>query len=366
MYKTLIFIMVLLSACNGTNTSNHKAKGTSQNNKNETVIKKQFNPKVNIKLLSKAPFHLGDDIKLSFDSKVNTNPDSIILTVNQHSEKVSIDDKKKINLTLENIPLGKQQMRFKFHWGDTLSQSKNINITVLSDIEPKLYGYKIIEEFKHDTKAYTQGLEFDNNVLYEGTGQIGESTLTKFDLDQNKMLHQVALPSNVFGEGLTVLKDKVYQLTWRSQVGYVYNKETLNKLYEFTYPTEGWGLCNNGKQLIMSDGSEYIFFLDLSSMQETHRIQVYDNKGMVNRLNELEYIDGLIYANVYGTNNIVAFEEETGKVIKQINLKGLLNPKDVKSQVDVLNGIAYDEQKKRMVVTGKWWPKLYHVEFIAL
>ena len=155
-------------------------------------------------------------------------------------------------------------------------------------------------------------------------------------------------------------------LTWRSNIGYVYDKHSLTKLYDFNYPTEGWGLANNGTELIMSDGSENIYFLDTEFLQETRKIQVFDNKKPIKNLNELEYIDGLIYANIYGSNNIVAFEPATGKVVKHINLKGLLNKKDIKKHIDVLNGIAWDKKNNRLIVTGKWWPYFYEIELVSL
>jgi glutamine cyclotransferase len=262
------------------------------------------------------------------------------------------------------MPTGTQRLNFNFYWGDSVVVSKYVQVTLWSDITPEKYGFKIKKTFPHDVKAYTQGLEFADGFLYEGTGQTGESTLSKFNLDKNELLHQINLPKEVFGEGITVLNDKIYQITWQSQVGFVYEKESLRKLYEFSYPTEGWGLCNNGKELIMSDGSENIYILDTEFMQEVRRLQVYDNNGPVSRLNELEYIDGIIYANIYGTDEIVAFEETTGRVIKRINLKGILDKQSVKTPIDVLNGIAWDEENERMIVTGKWWPKLFHVEFV--
>jgi glutamine cyclotransferase len=192
----------------------------------------------------------------------------------------------------------------------------------------------------------------------------GESTLNKIDLDKSEIIQSINLPKEVFGEGITIINDKIYQITWRTNVGFVYDKTNLKQLFEFTYPTEGWGLTNDGKELIMSDGSQNIYFLDTEFIQETRKIQVYDNIGTVTNLNELEYIDGLIYANIYGSDEIIVFEPETGKVTKRIDLTGILDKKNIKTRIDVLNGIAWDKENQRLIVTGKWWPYFFEIELI--
>jgi glutamine cyclotransferase len=192
----------------------------------------------------------------------------------------------------------------------------------------------------------------------------GESSLRKVELETGKVLQIHRLPSDLFGEGIVVWKDKIIQLTWQHRKGFVYDRETFTLLREFTYPTEGWGITHDGSRLIMSDGSATLFVWDPETLQEIGRIDVRDQNGPVARLNELEYINGLIYANVWQTDRIAIIQPDTGRVVGWIDLAGLLKPEDRSSKVDVLNGIAYDAQGDRLFVTGKYWPKLFQIQLI--
>jgi glutamine cyclotransferase len=231
---------------------------------------------------------------------------------------------------------------------------------------PLYYTYKIVNTYPHDRTAFTQGLVYENGFLYEGTGISGRSTLRKVDLETGDVLQSVDLSSQYFGEGITILGDRIIQLTWLHNVGFVYDKSNFELLGEFHYPTEGWGITHNGKSLIMSDGTSTLHFLDPLTFAETSIVEVYDKYGPVSSLNELEYIQGEIYANVFKTNRIVRISPTTGKVLGWIDLKGLLNPEDIISPVDVLNGIAYDSKLDRLFVTGKLWPKLFEIDLINL
>lgn len=226
-----------------------------------------------------------------------------------------------------------------------------------------IYGYKIIKTFPHDPGAFTQGLVYyKDGILYEGTGMWGESSLRKVELETGKVLQIHRLPSEIFGEGIVVWEDKIIQLTWQHRQGFVYDRETFTLLKEFSYPTEGWGITHDGTRLIMSDGSATLFIWDPETLQEIGRIEVRDDNGPVVRLNELEYINELIYANVWQTDRIAIIQPETGRVVGWIDLAGLLKPEDRSSKVDVLNGIAYDAQGDRLFVTGKYWPKLFQIQ----
>lgn len=235
-------------------------------------------------------------------------------------------------------------------------------ITFLSDIEPKIYGYEIVKVYPHDRRAFTQGLVYENGFLYESNGIRSESTLRKLQIGTGEPIQSYTLPPEIFAEGLTIFGDKIIQLSWQNYTGFVYDKQTFKLLRKFSYATEGWGLTNDGKQLIMSDGTNRLFFLDPESYSETGRIEVYDNKGPVNELNELEYIDGEIYANIYRTDKIARIDPNTGKVLSYINLSKLLPEKDYERDTDVLNGIAYDPVGKRLFVTGKKWPKMFEIK----
>ncbi len=226
------------------------------------------------------------------------------------------------------------------------------------------YKYNIVNTYPHDRNAFTQGLVYENNILYEGTGLRGHSTLRKVDIETGNILLIHELPSQFFGEGITIYGNKIIQLTWESNVGFVYDKNNFNLLKEFNYSTEGWGITHNGMNLIISDGTSTLYFLDPDSFEEIERIEVFDNNGPVSGLNELEYIQGEIYANVWKTDNIARIDPNTGQVVGWIELTGLLNSKNFDEPVDVLNGIAYDAEKDRLFVTGKLWPKIFEIELI--
>jgi len=230
---------------------------------------------------------------------------------------------------------------------------------------PPVYGYQIIHTFPHDPAAYTEGLVFDSGFLYEGTGLDGQSTLRKTQLETGEVLQRHDLSPDVFGEGITIFGDRIIQLTWKSQLGYVYDKRTFRLLREFTYPTEGWGITQDGKNLIMSDGTATLYFLNPDTFERTGRVEVHSDTGPVTRLNELEYVDGEIYANVWQTDRIARIAPDTGQVLGWIDLSGLLNAQERRTPVDVLNGIAYDAEHNRLFVTGKLWPKLFEIKRVA-
>lgn len=227
-----------------------------------------------------------------------------------------------------------------------------------------VYTYEIVNIYPHDRNAFIQGLIFEEGILYEGTGLRGHSTLRKVELETGKILQLCVLPPQLFGEGVTIYGHKIIQLTWQSNVGFVYDKESLKLLQTFNYPTEGWGITHDGKQLIMSDGTSTLYFWDPETFKEIGRVQVHDDEGPVTRLNELEYIQGEIYANIWQTDRIARIAPQTGQVTAWIELAGLLSPEDYSQPVDVLNGIAYDAENDRLFVTGKLWPKLFEIELI--
>ena len=232
-----------------------------------------------------------------------------------------------------------------------------------SDVIP-VYTYKVVNTYPHDPKAYTQGLAFENGFLYEGTGIYGSSTLRKVDLETGRILQICKLPQKLFGEGVTIHKDKIIQLTWRSNVGFVHNKSSFELKRKFNYSTEGWGITSDGKHLILSDGTAVLHYLDPDTFEEVGKIKVQDNKRVVSKLNELEFVQGRIYANVWKSNWIAIIEPRTQKVVGWIDLEGLLIRKELSNPAGVLNGIAYDAENDRLFVTGKMWPSLFEIELI--
>jgi len=227
-------------------------------------------------------------------------------------------------------------------------------------------GYKIIKTYPHDPKAFTQGLVYHQGVLYEGTGLEGQSSLRKVELATGKVLQIHRLADRYFGEGIVIWQDKIIQLTWTSQVGFVYDLETFEQFGEFNYPTEGWGITHDGEKLIMSDGTDTLYFLNPETFEEIGQVKVKYGNQPVNRLNELEYINGEVFANVWMTDWIVRIDPKTGQIVGIIDLSGLHHASGQKMQGnDVLNGIAYDPEGDRLFVTGKLWPNLYEIELVA-
>jgi len=229
-----------------------------------------------------------------------------------------------------------------------------------------IYTYKIVKAYKHDVTSFTQGLLIDGDFLYEGTGLHNRSKLLKIDLNTGKILKEHTLDSRYFGEGITILGDEIFQLTLDSKIGFVYDKNSFEVKRRFHYPTQGWGLTTDGKDLIMSNGSATILFLDPATLEQKRHIIVSDGDWQVDRLNELEYIDGEIYANVWETDFIAIISPVTGRVKGWIDLTGI-NPDSLKiNDSYVLNGIAYDKKAKRLFITGKCWSKIYEIVLAPL
>lgn len=228
-----------------------------------------------------------------------------------------------------------------------------------------VFGYQIVKTYPHDRAAFTQGLQYVDGVLYEGTGQNGQSGLRKVKLETGEVLQHQPLDSKYFGEGIAVFGNQIFQLTWQSEIGFVYDKASFKPLKTFTYAGEGWGLTHDGTRLIMSDGDARgaLRFIDPKSLKETGRVIVKDNGLPVRNLNELEYVKGDVFANVWQTERVARISLRTGAVTAWIDLSGLLDPREA-AGADVLNGIAYDGAGDRLFVTGKYWPKLFEIKIV--
>ena len=229
-----------------------------------------------------------------------------------------------------------------------------------------VYSVKIVNVYPHDTGAFTQGLVYDDGFLYEGTGQLGASSIRKVKLETGEVLREQKLGDQYFGEGVALVGDRLVQLTWTSRVGFVFEKETLREIGRFEYLTEGWGLTYDGARLIMSDGSANLQFLDPSTYQYRGFVTVRAGDIPVQRINELEYVDGEIFANIWPGNRIARIDLSTGAVVGWIEVPTLLKPEDLGSEIDVLNGIAWDAEGRRLFLTGKLWPKLFEVEIVRV
>ncbi len=228
---------------------------------------------------------------------------------------------------------------------------------------PVEYTYTIVNTYPHDISAFTEGLVYSDGYLYESTGLNGNSTLRKEDPVSGEIVQQISLDPQYFGEGIAIMGDRIFQLTWQTQVGFIYDKATFEQLGQFAYPTEGWGLTSNGTHLIMSDGTSTLYFLNPETFERTGTVQVHDGNLTINMLNELEYINGTVYANIWHEDRIGIINIHTGEIEGWINLTGI-NDRPISDFEDVLNGIAYDSVNSRLFVTGKRWPDIFEIQLV--
>ncbi|MFD2824566.1 glutaminyl-peptide cyclotransferase [Lacinutrix iliipiscaria] len=301
---------------------------------------------------------LGETLNLSLNNPKNHDIESVSYTLNGDPVSESI--------VVSNSKLGEQTIEAKIiSNGDTINITQQI--TVLNNTSPKVYSYKIVNEYPHDITSYTQGLEFYNGELYESTGQRGESKLRKVNYKTGEVLKNIDLAQEYFGEGLSILKDKIYQLTWTSSTGFVYDVNTFEKTGSFRYGSskEGWGICNDNNKLYKSDGTEKIWTINPETLTEEGYIQAYHNKGKVIGLNELEWVNGKIYANRYQKNGVAIINPINGAIEGVIDFSPLKNKVTQHQGLDVLNGIAYNPDTETLFVTGKRWNKLFEVQIIT-
>ncbi len=302
---------------------------------------------------------VGDQIRLNI-KLLNEQiiPDSLVLYLdNERADKLN---DLSYSILTQDYNLGTLDIKVTA-WKNNQRQTSSVSIAIKSKNVPKKLSYKLIKTYNHDPKAYTQGLFYHKGFIYEGTGQQGASSLRKVELETGKVLQSANLGQEYFGEGIALLDGKIYQLTWTSGIGFVYDSESFKKLHSFSYSTQGWGLTTNGTELIMSDGSNTIHFMEPNGFAELRRIEVYDNNGPVRMLNELEYVNGKIFANVYLTNKVVVIDPKSGEVLSEIDFSNILKSSDKNGDEDAFNGIAYDSINNRFFVTGKNWSKLYEI-----
>lgn len=298
-----------------------------------------------------------DTLKLSLQNKKNSAIDSVIYR---------IDGKEIEEITfLKNTKLGKQTIEATVYFNNDQALIKK-SITILNSQLPQVFNYKIINTYPHDITSYTQGLEFLNDTLYESTGQYNASKLRKINYRTGEIIKNINLEKVYFGEGLTIRNDILYQLTWKEGTGFTYDAKTLEKLSRFKYgiSKEGWGLCHDNEHLYKSDGTEKIWLLDPETLIEKDFIQVYTNKGKIVGINEMEWIDGYIYANRYQKDGVAIINPKNGAIVGVIDFSPLKKLVTQHEGLDVLNGIAYHPETKTIFVTGKHWDKLFEVKLI--
>ena len=300
-------------------------------------------------------------VGVSIKSKKNITIDDVQYFIDD--QELPFEDGK---IQLASQTLGNKTLRAKITFGDQSTEIEK-KIRLLSGNSPEIFTYEIVNTYPHDPKSYTQGLEFYGDTLYESTGKKGASKLRKIAFATGQVLQEIDLDPNVFGEGITLLNNKLYQLTWQSGIGYVYDPTNLKQQKTFTYgkSREGWGLCNDGEKIFKSDGTEKIWFLDPNSLDEFGYIETVTNKSIFNKANELEYVSGKIYANVYQKESMMIIDAISGAIEGVVNFGGLKSQVNRGEEWDetnsVLNGVAYHKDRGTFFVTGKNWDKLFEV-----
>lgn len=323
-----------------------------------------------IRLLNAQGLTYGDSLQFEIKSD---SPDQAIAKL----EISGKDDKQPFVTISENnfkvasnlVGGGEVRLKFKAIYEDGKTTTRYKEVVIRPSLVATDWKFKVVKKYPHDVSAYTQGFLVHDGFIYEGTGNYGESKLRKLDLSTGQVVQEKNLSEDIFGEGITIFNGKIYQVTYKSGRGFVYDLETFSQLDEFTYYTEtseGWGLTHNDSHLILSDGSSFLYFIDPITMEVDKRLNVFDENGNVTQLNELEFIDGRIYANIYTQPYIVELDVASGQVINRYTALGIVDQAEANSDMDVLNGIAIHPLTGNLLVTGKYWSRIYEVKPVPL
>jgi glutamine cyclotransferase len=313
---------------------------------------------------SKAEFKLGDTVKIHVQNLKNKKIDSTSFYFEDELLGTAINSPE-LEIPLNFEKLGNQEIKAVV-FSEGKLDSIQIDVKIYNNVAPEIYTYTIINTYPHDIEAYTQGLEFFKDTLYESTGQYGTSSLRKTNFKTGEIIKKTDLSDQYFAEGLSILNGNIYQLTWKEGEGFIYDLENLNKTgsFNFNNSKEGWGLCNDGKQFYKSDGTEKIWILNSETLAEETFIQPTTDRSISTQLNELEWVEGKIYANTYQKDGVAIINPKNGAIEGIINFKGLRDKVSQHAKLDVLNGIAYNPNTKKLYVTGKNWDKLFEVEVV--
>jgi len=317
---------------------------------------------------SKHNYVFGEKVSINVKTKVKNGE---IESIKVFYKNELLKESKELDFTVEGIEInamGNNSFKVEAIKTDGLKNTQSKTILAFSDIIPEKFTYKTINIYPHSKNYYTEGLEFYNGYIYEGTGENGSSGIHKVNLTSGNAVQSVELGDKYFGEGITILNNKIYQLTYKDKKGFIYDLNSFALIDSFLFNSstnEGWGLTNDGKNLIMSDGSQFLFFLNPNDFSVVKQIEVGNNKTIYKNVNELEFIDGKIYANIYTTELIVEIETETGRILSEISFPEMIKMyHNQKDRIDFMNGIAYDDKNDRLFVTGKLWPKLFEIKLI--
>lgn len=362
----IICLTTLLLSC-GENSK--KKESSAESIIKTTPVKKNEIKYVNsIRFISpekNKQYTFGEEITVSFQTKERYPIDSSIISIDGKEIAKLGKDIKSYTLRLPDDKAGSHTLKVTCWYPNQKRGSSSIHVYLKPKEAPRKYSYELIKVFPHDTKAYTQGLQYQNGYMYEGTGQYGESSLRKINMQNGDVLSVLNLDEQHFGEGITIYKEKIYQITWRSKKGFIYDLKNFTLEATFNYNSEGWGITTAKDHLIMSDGSNKLYFINPSNFYILKEIEVYDHQGKVDQLNELEYVNGLIWANIWLSNRIVAIDPNSGVVKAELDMSQLLTEAEksrLNDKDDVLNGIAWNSAKNTFYVTGKRWPKLFEIK----
>jgi glutaminyl-peptide cyclotransferase len=364
--KYLIFLLLMLLitwtlSCSGrSGKKNENGVPVIYTSEEETVVKliKMISPEEN------AGFKLNNRIKVILEpADKNKLPDSALIFFNGKTVTTLKSGPWEFDIPPTfTYTTGRKSLKVTAYKGGKSQNTITRFLIIYSDVVPIKNNYKIIRTYPHDREAFTQGLVYDKGIIFEGTGQNSGSSLREVELETGRVIRQHNLDDSLFGEGITLYRDKIYQVTWENKVGFVYEKSTFNLINKIYYSTQGWGLTTIDDKIVMSDGTNILYFYEPEMFTVVSRIEVYDNEKKVDQLNELEYINGEIWANIWTTDLVARIDPVSGKVLGYIDLKGILPASERNSDTDVLNGIAYDQATKRIFVTGKKWPKLFEIK----
>ncbi|HVN57887.1 MAG TPA: glutaminyl-peptide cyclotransferase [Bacteroidales bacterium] len=361
-FSALALILLWLISCSGKPGAVKPDPETARTEKEE--------PALNEKMLSLVVpaendgLHLGSGFKVSLAAiKAGVLPDSSgIYYDGIHAGTLKGNQ---LEFTISHSLItrtGRKALKISVFKSGRQVQTLTRTLVVYSDVPPGRNGYRVIKSYPHDRDAFTQGLVYENGFLYEGTGQSTRSYLRKVVPETGQVVNQLDLDPQFFGEGIAIYGDRIYQLTWQSQVGFVYEKSNFRQVNKIYYQTEGWGITTIGNRLVMSDGTNILYYMDPESFSVVSTLEVYDNKAKVEKLNELEYINGEIWANIWQTDLIARIDPSSGKVIAYIDLAGILKDPHTDTKEDVLNGIAWDKPGNRIFITGKNWPLIFEIK----
>ena len=350
----------LLLACNGRPATKAVAEETREDRSPKVVKSIQI---VSLARYDTCRFH--QEIRIAYANDRRYPVDSARVLYNNLVIAALDSATREVTFKIPPGRCGANNIRvIAFHPGNRQG-SAALPIIVKPDAPPRRLAFEIVKSYPHDVSASTQGLVYHEGFLYEGTGILGESTLRKIDLERDKLLDMFSLGNEYFGEGITIYRDKIYQITWMSRKGFVYDLRTFRQESTFSYSTEGWGITTADDRLVMSDGTNQLHFLSPVTFSKISSVDVYDHRGPVHSLNELEWIDGRVWANVWLTDRIVVIDPATGAVVEELYLPNMLTPGEkvkLNAKEDVLNGIARVPERGTVLITGKHWPRMFELK----